>query len=76
MTAFLAPSAQNRRTGYLRQAKIEHCRIVVFGLAQVLAILTVRSDIDGKILVPQSLRDLLRKKPIIFDQKNLLCLPN
>jgi len=46
-------------------------RIVGFGLAEMLAIFAIGSDIDGKILVTQGLSDLLRKKTIIFDQKNL-----
>jgi hypothetical protein len=37
----------------------------------MLAIFAIGSDIDGEILVTQGLSDLLRKKTIIFDQKNL-----
>jgi hypothetical protein len=36
----------------------------------MLAILAIGGDVDGKILVTQGLRDLLRKKSIILDQKN------
>jgi hypothetical protein len=45
-------------------------RVVGFGLAAMLTIFAIGSDVDGEILVAQGLSDLLRKKTIIFDQKN------
>src|ERR1039458_3946862 len=70
MAAFLSPSAQDSGAVDLWEAKIEHRRIVGFGLAEMLAIFAIGSDIDGEILVTQGLSDLLRKKTIIFDKKN------
>ena len=69
--AGLPPGAQYGRARHLGQAEIEHGGVVGLGLAEMLAVLAVRGDVDGEALVAQRLGDLARQRTVVFDQQNL-----
>ena len=69
--AGVAPAAQQREPVDLRQAEIEHDRVVALGLAEEVGALAVAGAVHGVAGVRQGARQLLRQPGFVFDDQDL-----
>ena len=69
-SAGCTPRPQHCDSADFRQAQIEHGRVIGFGIAEMLAVLPVRRNIDHEIFCLQRAGDRVGQKIIVLDKKD------
>ena len=67
--AFLAPHAQHRQPINLRQAKVEHHRVIFLGRTQKMAVLAIGGQVNGIAGLFQRGLELTPQRRLVFDDQ-------
>ena len=70
LRAFLAPAVEHGQAIDLGQAEIEDDRVIVFGRAEIMAVLAVGGEIDGIARAFQRRAQLAAEIGFVFDDQN------